>query len=407
MPSDRHRLIKNFLSLLSLRGLEFLIPLATIPYLIRTIGIEKYGIIGFGYAFTIYAGTIVQYGFNVTATRDIARSRQSQNEVKRIFSEIFTTTLFLSTLVVFTASALIILIPKLRENSYLNILCLVHVILQSLFPIWLFQGMEKMSVITHLNLVSRIIFIIGLFVFIQNPNDYLKVPILSITSSMLVLAGAMYIAAIEFKIYPKLTNLSSIKHTLKTGRHAFVNQLAPNLYNNSSTFILGLYATPSTLGIYTAATKVVDAASSIGYIISNTFLPYLSRDPRNYKKFKSVMFIIGALGSIFLIVFSQLIGDALDPKNGNEISKIINLTSPGVFAIFITLTFGNNFLMLHKKENIAASISLYTSLVFFLISLYIIPSLAELGSTIILTGGRLTMAIICYLYYKKFSKTIS
>lgn len=83
---NKKRLLANFASLIVLRGFQFLIPLITLPYLVRTIGLEKFGLINFALALGLYFGAVVQYGFGVTATREIARNRDDPEKLSQIYS---------------------------------------------------------------------------------------------------------------------------------------------------------------------------------------------------------------------------------------------------------------------------------------------------------------------------------
>lgn len=401
MHSNRGRLIKNFLSLVSLRGLEFLIPLITIPYLLRTIGIDKYGMIGFGYAFAAYFGAIVQYGFNVTATRDIARNRTDILLVNKIFSTTFITSAILAITVIITAGMILITVPILRNDWQLLLLSLGQALAQSLFPIWLFQGMERMSFITYLNIGSKIAFIIGLVIIVHVPEDYLYVPLLSLLSATIMLIVSLWVGISIFKVEFQLPKLLEVRQTLIAGRHAFVNQFAPNLYNTTTTFMLGLVSSGHTVGLYSAATKIVDAASSIGYILSNTFLPYLSRTIENHKVFKRIMLVTGLLCTITLMASAEVIGRILHPVNGSEIAELVRYASPSVMMIFITLTFGTNYLMLCKRERLYGRITLYTSSAFFLLALVLVPLQGAIGGLAILVGARTCMAATIYFYYAK------
>jgi len=42
---DKKRLISNFLSLMSLQGVNYILPLLTFPYLVRVLGVDNFGLL--------------------------------------------------------------------------------------------------------------------------------------------------------------------------------------------------------------------------------------------------------------------------------------------------------------------------------------------------------------------------
>ena len=60
-------------SLFTLKGAEYIISFITLPYLLRVLGPEKFGAIAFAQTIITYGNLLVDYGFNLTAPRDIAK----------------------------------------------------------------------------------------------------------------------------------------------------------------------------------------------------------------------------------------------------------------------------------------------------------------------------------------------
>ncbi|NTU73480.1 oligosaccharide flippase family protein [Candidatus Roizmanbacteria bacterium] len=403
---NKNRLIKNFFSLLSLRGLEFLVPLLTIPYQLRVIGVEKYGLIGFSYSFAVYFGAIIQYGFGVTATRDVARRRQDEKAISVLYSTVLAASLLLAFAAMIIAALILLVFSNMRNNLSLNLLSLLLVMIQSLFPIWFFQGTERMKYITYLNMVSKLLFLVGLLVFVHAPVDYLIIPIINILSSFAVLVGAILIIHYNFGIRIVCISWRLIWECLKSGRHSFVNQFAPNLYNNSVVFILGIVFGGNAVGLYSSATRVVDAVSSLGYILSNTFLPYLSRSMDNHIIFRKIMLIVGGFCSMLLFVMADMIGCFLHPSYGLKIAFLIRMTCFSVFMIFVMLTYGTNYLMLKGGEEQTARITLFASISFFIISLILIPRYGIVGGLITLVGARSVIAAAIYFVYRRMAHSL-
>ena len=164
---DGKVLVKNFayLSLLQVAGYVF--PLITMPYLARVIGIEGFGKIAFASAVMVWVQTIADWGFNFTATRDVAKNRDNSQMVSEIFSNVLWARCVLMILSFVFLLLLIALFPKFRVNSNILLVSFLMVPGHILFPDWFFQAMERMKYITILNVISKLLFTIAVFVFIK------------------------------------------------------------------------------------------------------------------------------------------------------------------------------------------------------------------------------------------------
>ena len=79
---------KNFVFLAALQATNFLLPLVTLPYLLRVIGTEKFGVVTYIQAFMLFFYVITDYGFNVSATRSVALHKQDKEYLSNLFSEV-------------------------------------------------------------------------------------------------------------------------------------------------------------------------------------------------------------------------------------------------------------------------------------------------------------------------------
>jgi PST family polysaccharide transporter len=398
---NKKRLVSNFLSLSVLRGFQFLIPLITLPYLVKTIGIENFGLVNFALSLGLYFGAIIQFGFGITATREIARNRDNHQKLEQIYSS----TLSASVIIAMVSAVLFTLIVFSfnKFNNYLNLylFTFAFIVFQSLFPIWFFQGMERMKYITYLTFISNLGFLVGLFVFVKQDGDFYLVPLLQAISSLTIFIAALVLISRDFRVNFSRPKMQEIKTILKEGRHASISQLAPNLYNNSAVFLLGIFTNNSIVGLYTAATKVIDAVISFGYILSNTFLPYLSRDLTRHKFFQAIMLGSGLVLTVATFLFSEWITKFLFSAENLEVSIYIEWLSLTIFFVFMFLTFNTNYLMLIGEDRVAKNISLYVSLAAFLWTIAFIYSLNLVGAVISMLLARLALAVISFYFYKR------
>ena len=85
VTTTRRKLLGNMFWLYSLQGLNYFIPFAVLPYLVRVLGVERYGLVSFAQAFAQYFVILTDYGFNLSATKQIARLRSDPERVSSLF----------------------------------------------------------------------------------------------------------------------------------------------------------------------------------------------------------------------------------------------------------------------------------------------------------------------------------
>src|ERR1700761_8375418 len=73
------RVVRNAASVMAVQAGSYILPLINIPYLLRVIGPEHYGLIAFSQAMMMYFVILSDYGFDLSATRELAVHR---NDVK-------------------------------------------------------------------------------------------------------------------------------------------------------------------------------------------------------------------------------------------------------------------------------------------------------------------------------------
>ena len=275
--SDGRVLITNFCSLSALQIIGYVFPLITLPYISRVVGIEHFGEIAFATAVIAYFQAVVDWGFNFTATRDVARIKSDKAEVSRIYSEVFWARVFLCAISLAVLCILILLIPRFREISCLLCCRFLIVIGYVLYGDWLFQAIEKMKYITILNIVANTLFTISVFIFITEKEDYIYQPLLS--SLGFVISGliAFFVLVPAEGVRLKFVTSKNVFIALKTSSAVFINQAMPVISENLTVILLGFWGGAVANGKFDAGYKVIGVLERFILMLSRTFFPFLAR----------------------------------------------------------------------------------------------------------------------------------
>ncbi|MHB1043221.1 MAG: flippase [Eubacteriales bacterium] len=291
--SHKKRLLTNMTSLFVLQVANYLLPLITVPYLVRVLGPDRLGLITFAQAFVQYFVVLTDYGFNLSATREIAIHRENVRKV----SEIFCSVLFIKAVLMIIGfalmAAIVFTVPKFRLEWSLYFLVYFIVPGNVLFPAWFFQGMERMKYITMLNIVARSFMVLAIFIFVNNVDDYLIAA--GLQASSMILTGLLGLLVAP-KIVP-ITLVCPTKKQLKSilgeGWHIFISTVAINLYTSSNVFILGLLTNNVLVGYFSAADKIIRAVQGLLGTVSQAVYPHISALAA--KSSESALFFIGRI----------------------------------------------------------------------------------------------------------------
>lgn len=397
---DGKVLFSNFayLSLLQVAGYVF--PLITMPYLARVIGPSGFGKIAFASAIMVWIQTIADWGFNYTATRDVAKNRDNIEKVSKIFSTVLIARCILVLLSFFVLCLLVVFIPEFSDNAAVIFVTFLMVPGHVLFPDWFFQAMERMKYITILNIISKLFFTIAVFVFIKDENDYILQPLF--VSLGFVVSGfiALYYIFAKWKIKFFFPQINDVFVTIKKSTDVFINNLMPNLYNSFSVVLLGMFAGPISNGIYDAGKKFVVVLTSFLSVLSRVMFPYLARKQDKHGLYANISLFISFFCSLFLFVFSPFIIRVFLGEHFVESIVVLRITSFSVFFVVMSSVYGTNYLIVKGFDHVLRNITAGASLIGFVIAFPLIYYFSYVGAALTYLISSMLLGLGCMLYVK-------
>lgn len=267
----------NFLSLASVEMLNFIFPLITMPYLIGVLGIANYGLNSFVQAVMQYFIIITNYGFNITATQAISRAKGDKGQITRIYSSVMVCKTILLFLCLLVLTVMVLFIPKMQQNPLYYYLMFGIVVGSVLLPVWFFQGIEEMKSIGILNFLSKLIFTMGLFVFVKGKEDLYNVAIMNSLGYLTVGVSAVLIVRNKYDIRFFRPSFQEVSNQFKNSWYLFLSTLSTSIYNTTNIFVLGLIAGDAATGAFNIANTVIRVCANIASPIVQTFYPKVTQ----------------------------------------------------------------------------------------------------------------------------------
>ena len=390
----------NFMWLSALQVAGYVFPLITMPYLARVIGVDGFGKIAFANAIMIWINIIAEWGFNQSATRDVAQNRDNHQRVSEIFSNVLWARCLLMFLSLAILLLLIALIPKFREESAIILVTFLMVPGHIFFPDWFFQAIEKMRYISILNIVIKFIFTVAVFIFIKEPNDYILQPLFISLGYVFCGCIALYFILYKWnvKIFPP--KFSAIFSTIKKSTDIFINNVAPNLYNSFSQMLLGIMGGATANGFYEGGNKLYTISSNLLHILTRTFFPFLSRKPEKHKVFVLItMGVTTVVVSLLFIFAPYLIRFVLSGEFNNSI-VIVRILAISLFFVMLYNCYGMCYLIIQKKERVLRQITIYVSIFGMIVSWWFIKQYSYIGAAFTVALCRVLLGVVTFIVAK-------
>ena len=396
---DVRRLMKNFFSLSVLKLVNAVLPFVTLPYLIKVLGLQQYGAIVLALSLIAYFQSITDYGFNLSATREIARHKTSRKQLSFIYSKTQTSKLYL---LLFSLSVLVpavIIVPQFREDLLVYLLMCLMLIGQTMFPEWFFRGVEQMGYITILDLIVKGSFTIGVFVLIKSPEDYWLYPLLFGLGYVFIAILSHFLILKKFKLSVQLVKRNNVIRNLKFGFPLFINQFMPNFYNNTTSFLVGMLLGKQAVGLFGAVRQLVNVLSVLNSVVSTVVFPYLVRRQDKFNLF-SKLYMIGfsSIMVTLVILHKYILGwmGISDPLSSN----VFLILAFGVTSIVIYSIYSTNYLIPRGHDKTVMKLTFIISVVGLLTSYPLITNLGVIGGAVNVAFAQFLMGGCAFIMYK-------
>lgn len=351
LPSllKRHKaVVENFFSLSILNGIVLLFPLITMPYILRIVGPERYGVYGFIYILVQYVLIFNNYGFDYSVTKEISQHRDDRERVNRVFNAVIVCRLllFVAVSLVFFLLSFWLMPTSVEKWMFLGGLSLV--LGNSFIPVWLFQGLEKMRYLTVVNVLGKSLFLGLVFIMVRKPEDYVFLPFLDGAGYLAAGVLSMAIARWQFGIRFRKPSWADIREQFRSGAAIFGSTLGMTLYRKSNIFILRFFVGDAALGMYTAAEKIITGIQGIISPVSQALFPHLGRSfvgrsaKENLHTLKRVaLYLVPLLflASVFVVLCSDFLIKVLCGWQFMEAKPLLRIMSP------VLLLGGMNYLL--------------------------------------------------------------
>lgn len=270
-------LIRNIISMLIWQGSNYLVPLITLPYLSRVLGVHTFGEVAYSYAFVAYFVLVTEWGFSLSSSRLISKHSQDRKAVSEIFWDTLAAKFLIFCVAVLALLVITLSVPSLRAISTLILPASLAVLANLLTVNWCLQGLERLDYFAAGSLIGKMATVPLIFLFVKGPDDaWMSI---SIQTGGLVFSGLLSIILLTRMqaIDPPNLSLRRAVRQIFDGWYVFLSTAAVNLYTTSNIVILGSLVGSAGVGQYSGADRLKTAAQGVISPIGNAVYPRVAK----------------------------------------------------------------------------------------------------------------------------------
>lgn len=324
-----------------------------VSVLIRRLGSDVYGIYVWAYAIVQYLIIFVNFGFNTFAAKFIPENSGQPSVLNKIFSSIlyFKVSAFFSSAVLFVF--LIFNYSAFSENADILLILIGLGLGEALFPIWLFQGFERLEIPTKIIFVFRILLVVTTLLLIKDSEHLIRYAYILTTVHVLMGLSALIISMRTFNIKLVKVKLTFALEPIKEAFVFFAGTLFGRSYNFLAIFLLGIYCSMEQVSAFDISFKIMAVMQMPFEALATALFPTIVRTKNLILNQKVIL--IGFMFSLLLWAFTYWQANFLmELLGGSELASygaLLQKLSVLIPVVVITYLLGANTLVAFGLQN--------------------------------------------------------
>ena len=296
----RHGLVQNVLALYGVQACTYLLPLLTFPYLARVLGPSGWGSVVFAQAIGAVIALFVEYGFDISASRETSRHRDEPKHLANLISGVLGAKVVLAALCVCGAIFSRRFTHHIAPSEALFWASTAWGVCQGINMLWFFQGLEKMRLASALEIGGKVVATLSIFVLVRNPNDGWKVMAAQCVGCVVAHGVTVVLAYREVGFaWPTRT---SVFESLRLGWSMFLFRAAQGITGSVNGLVLGSVAPIAALGEFAGGERISRVFQQGLWPINQALYPRLTKQMKDdpSQAMRMVRFSILSLGALGL-----------------------------------------------------------------------------------------------------------
>lgn len=400
-------IVRNFMynSILTVSG--YIFPIITYPYVSRVLGVDGIGICNFVDGIINYFILFSALGINLVGIREVAKHREDRRKLSECFMNIFSFNVLTTILMELILLSAIVFVDALRPYRNFLLIGAMKLAANLFLAEWFYRGMENFRFITVRAIIVKLMYVVGVFLFVKGKDDCQTYYLLTV---LMLMANAF----INWHVLRRFVSLSFRRTRIMTYAKPIVlmgcYSLLTSMYTSFNVVYLGFVAGDTEVGYYATATKMYTLVIALFSAFTSVMLPHMSAIAdkgdtsvfiRSMRRSCTILFRYAIPGTAFLVMFSPEIVRIISGPEYDPAVLPMRVIMPLILIIGYEQILIIQTLMPMRRDKEVMTNSIIGSIVGLTFNLALVPHWGCLGSAIVWVAAETGVACSAQLFVRK------
>src|SRR5882757_403507 len=296
----RDSFVHNVIALYGVQACTYALPLLTFPYLAHVLGPSGWGVGVFAQAIGDVIACVVEYGFDISGSRETSRQRDDPQRLSALISGVLCAKSLLAMVCIAGALFSRRYTHHVAPSLALFWASTIWGVCQGINMLWFFQGLERMRLASALEIGGKVMATLSIFVLVHKPDDGWKVMAAQCVGC--VVAHGVTVVLAYREVGFRWPTPSSVWDALRLGSSMFLFRAVQVLSGSVNRLVLGSVAPVAVLGEYAGAEKITRVFQQGMWPVNQALYPKLTQQAQNnprgaLKTVRLSLLFLGGLGA--------------------------------------------------------------------------------------------------------------
>ncbi len=340
----KNKKTKNFIVYGFGQAFNLLAPFLLVPFIVDKCGEENYGKTAIAFSIYIFFIAFIDFCCDLIGVKEISENRNNIKHLNNFISKFF---IIKTVILIVSIISLLVLIQFTNvfgDEKKMFLFGLTILIGQFINPTWILQGLESFGLLTIFNIVSKTIYLVGVFYFLTNSKDYFLINFWF--GNGLIISGLLiwFFIRRKYKIEFIPQNKTIVLSYMNSNKGIVFSQIFVWFQLYAVIIIISVLGTELEVGQFRITDQIINIFRTISLLSFNFFFPGICYDfsinkeiaLKKWKLYNLACLIFVIISCAILFVFSY---DIINYFNATNIYLLTNLLK--LYLVFPILHYIN------------------------------------------------------------------